>query len=82
MIVNDRPEHIARDTLLVLADRISDARDQRPRDVRVAGPHLAGELAARFGNYLDARLDNALPAPIGLGDVEHRAGHVVAVNGD
>lgn len=80
--MNDRPEHIGRDTLLVLADRISDASEPRPRDVTMAGLHLAGELAARFGNCLDAPLDNALPAPIGFGDVEHHAGQVVAVNGD
>ena len=55
------------------AQHAAYARYFLPRDFRMTGFHFVREVATRLGNNLDAALDEPLPLPIGLKDIE---GHI------
>ena len=59
-----------------MAQHVADARHFLPRDFRMTRFQLFREVAAGFGNNLDAALDKPLPLPIGFEHIErHIAQH-------
>ena len=60
------PYHRRCDVSVVVAQHIADARHFLPRDFGMARFQFVREMAARFGNDLDAALDQPLPLPVRL----------------
>ena len=60
------PHHGRCDVSVVVAQHIADARHFLPRDFWMARFQFVREMAARFGNDLDATLDQPLPLPVRL----------------
>jgi hypothetical protein len=64
------------DAFVVVAQHLADARHFLPRNFRMMSFQFIREVAARLGNNLDAALDEPLPLPISLKNIErHIAQH-------
>ena len=58
------------DAVVVVAQHVADARHFLPRDFGMTRFQLICEVAAGLGNNLDAALDEPLPLPIILENIE------------
>jgi hypothetical protein len=56
-IGSDVPQHIMGDAFVVVPDNVADAGNLRPWDFRMASLELVAEVAARFGDDLNAAFD-------------------------
>ncbi len=66
------------DVFIVVTENVSDTGNLAPRDQGVPFLHLLGEPAARFGDDLDAALDNPALSPVQFESGEADARQLVA----
>jgi hypothetical protein len=64
--------------LVVMTGGVSDARNLFPRDQRVPLLDRIGQPTARFGDNLDAALDDPLFPPIGLESGKTNPSHLAS----
>lgn len=78
IVVNERPHDLGCDAFVVMAKYIADSGHVAPRDFRMARLEIVRQMAARFGDDLDATLNQPLPAPVFLKRIERNACHLAA----
>src|SRR5207244_925492 len=75
IVAHNVPEHVVGDAVILMAQDIADARHFRPFDVRMPRLEFVAEVAAGFGNDLNAALDQPAFTPVGLEGHKGNLGH-------
>jgi hypothetical protein len=67
------PQHVRRDALILVPQHVANARHLCPRNFRMPGLHLVGQVAAGLRYDFNAAFDQPALLPIGLESIERHS---------